>query len=226
MKIFEVPRNWRTIDYPEDTIGSASITKTEYDEGFQLMEGVDGYELSQTIEPITITELNIDGETVMIDDPMHWIGMKKLAEACEGRVLIGGLGLGLILHHLVKNDKVSKVDVVEINEDVITLIKPLLPRDDRVTVHHHDIFAHRWVHRDYDTIVLDLWVKHDNEAMTIAGAVGGMSLIPTYMRFKANNPHSKIYVWGHRDSAINPAVEPVSEEYMALVRNMTELEAN
>ena len=74
------------------------------------MEGVSGYEFFELLKDIVVTELRINNEVVMVDDPMHWIGMQRLAEACEGKVLIGGLGLGLILHHFINNKKVTSID--------------------------------------------------------------------------------------------------------------------
>lgn len=159
MRVLKI-KNWKTVDYPEKRYKSASITKTVYKEGYYLMEGVDGYDLFQVLKPITVTELRINNNVVMVDDPLHWIGMQRLAEACKGKVLIGGLGLGLILRHLKRNKNVSKIVVVEINKDVIELIKPLLPEDKRVSIYLGNVLDFEWrTLYKWDTIVLDLWVK-------------------------------------------------------------------
>jgi hypothetical protein len=219
MKVLEI-KSWKTkaTDYPASSFGSASITKTVYKKGLYLMEGVDGYELYHLKKPAVITELRINGEVVMVDDPLHWIGMQRLAEACKSRVLIGGLGLGLILHHLASNENVSEVKVVEINSDIINLIKPLLPEDDRVEIVNDDVF--KYVHGNYDTIVLDLWVRGEDTKTKIAGLNEEFPPFIAYLRFKANNPKANVYVWGLRDPAINPAVKPVSKEYINLIYNM------
>lgn len=207
--------------YPQQTIGSASITKTRCARGgIYLMEGVDGWELYKLTKPIIVTQLKINGKGVMIDDPLHWLGMKRLAEHCRGRVLIGGLGLGLILHHLKDNKAVAKIDVVERNLDVITLIKPLLPEDKRVTIHHSDVFGDEWVHGDYDTIVLDLWVKKGKN-LSVAGTNEHTGITRTYLRFSANNPQAEVYIWGHRDPEINPAVGQVSEIYLRFCEELS-----
>ena len=221
MKTFHLPLDWKTIDYPEKTHGSASINKLQYDEDLYLMEGVDGYELYEIEYPLTVTELLINGDTVMVDDPLHWLGMQRLAEACTGKVLVGGLGLGLILHHLAKNNKVTEIHVVEINQDVIDLISPLLPKDDRVTIHCSNILFHEWVHGEYDSIVLDIWVKHGDK-VEVAGQGEGIGLLTGLMRFKFNNLDSKVYVWGSRDPEENPSVQPVSDEYIEMIREMRE----
>jgi len=223
MKEFKTLRvgEWKTVDYPVKSLGTASITKTKYRRNIYLMEGVDGYELLKVTKPITITELRINGKVVMLDDPMQWIAMKRLAEACKGRVLIGGLGLGLILHHLVGNKRVKSIDVVEINKDVIDLIKPFLPDDDRVKIHHDDVLSYKWVHGNFDTIVLDLWVKNVSETVVAGVTKYNVGITETMIRFQLNNPHAKVFVWGHRNPKVNPAVKRVSDLYLRLVKEMT-----
>lgn len=222
MKILTI-NTWNTIQYPKKVLGTASITKTHYRPNLYLMEGVCGYELFQVTKTINIIELRINGEVVMIDDPMHWLGMKELAKYSSGRVLIGGLGLGLILHHFVGNKKVTCIDVIEINKDVIALIKSLLPKDARLHIHHDNVYAYQWVHGQYDTIILDLWVKHNKKDIELAGQgkANSTDIVGTYLRFKFNNPKSKIYIWGHRNPSINPAVTQVSKEYEELLKQMS-----
>ena len=215
MKVLKI-KNWKTVDYPEKQYKSASITKTVYKEGYYLMEGVDGYDLFQVLKPITVTELRINNNIVMVDDPLHWIGMQRLAEACRGKVLIGGLGLGLILHHLKNNKEVSQIDVVEINKDVIQLIKPLLPKDDRVKIYCADVLKWIWLHRFYDTVVLDLWVK-DFESINIAGFNYNLNWLDVYMKVRKYMPQAEVYIWGIRNSNINPAYKGVSEEYLIML---------
>jgi len=220
MRTLKISSNWHTIDYPCKKTGSAEITKSKYEPGFYLMEGVGGYEFFQVLEPITITGLRINGDIVMVDDPLHWIGMKLLARACRGKTLIGGLGLGLILHHLTRNNKVSKIDVVEINEDVISLISPLLPKDGRRRIYLGDVFDYRWSCGDYDTVVLDLWIRPLGEKTSIAGADKRWNMKTAYMFFKTCNHKANIYIWGVRDPSINPAYEGVSEEYFEIIKNL------
>ncbi len=86
------------------------------------MEGVRGYDYFTVKKPIPITSLIVDRQTWMVDDPLHWYGMQDLAKAASGRVLVAGLGLGLVIHALEENEAVTAVDVVEIDEDVIGLI--------------------------------------------------------------------------------------------------------
>lgn len=143
-------------NYPSKEIGSAKICKDWYREGLYLMEGVAGYDFFWVKNKIPLTILQINGKTVMVDDPLHSIGMKKLAECSSGKVLVGGLGLGIIIHYLEKNPNVESVDVVEFNQDVIRLIEPLTPKT-KTKIYLGSIFDNKWKKGKYDTIILDLW---------------------------------------------------------------------
>lgn len=54
------------------------------------------------------------------------------------RVIINGLGLGMVLSAALSFDSVEHVDVVEIDERVIKLVGPHYLKDKRVTIHHAD----------------------------------------------------------------------------------------
>lgn len=54
------------------------------------------------------------------------------------RVLINGLGIGMVLSAALSFDRVEHVDVVEIDKRVIDLVGPHYLKDPRVTIHHAD----------------------------------------------------------------------------------------
>jgi len=103
-------------------------------------------------------KLIVDGYLVMSDTQMERSSNLTFILNANGHVLIGGLGLGMIVHPLMSNDDVSTVTVVERSPDVIDLIQPTLPNGKPVTVICADIFE--W-DRDrsikYDTIYFDIW---------------------------------------------------------------------
>jgi len=197
--------------YPEKRVRKARIKKAVYNEGLYYMEGVCGFDFFMVKKPITITVLQVKSRggwgDVMVDDPLHAIGMAELAKASKGRVLVAGLGLGLILHYLDRNESVTSVDVVEINKDVIRLIKPLLPEfkyDFRIIRQGFFDYITYKCKEEYDTVILDLWVGMGSEAMFLE-MLGAHSLV------KERLPHSNVYVWGVGKPDLNPAVkkEPI-----------------
>jgi len=196
--IFRV-ESWETpaTSYPLKKCGVAEINRKKYSKGYYFMEGVAGKVFFYVAKPIQVTLLKINNRIWMVDDPLHWIGMQKLAEHSNGKVLTAGLGLGLLSHALSYNENVERIDVVELNRDVIDLVSPLIP--EKVNVYHGNVFDYK--DGDYDTIILDLWVWKK--------APKGISsdMIGTFVYFKHYYPKSKVYVWGLTNSAINPAVD-------------------
>jgi len=193
--------SWHTpaSDYPLKRIGAAEIARRTKRRGYYRMEGVGGYMFYEVTKPVKTTELTINGETVMTDEPVNWIGMQKLAEHCYGRVLCGGLGLGLIVHALNKNEKVTEIKVAEINRDVIELVEPLLPSTNKLSVDLCDI--HKFSNAQlYDTVILDMWVGKGSKDMT-------MEMLDAFTQFKALNPKNQVFIWGHGSETFNPAID-------------------
>lgn len=94
---------------------------------------------------------------VMSNTPMEVstnIGFVRMA---TGRVLVNGLGLGMVLHQLLQKPDVTHVDVVEISEDVIKLTGPTFD-DPRVTIIHADALTWRPAKGvRYDAVWHDIW---------------------------------------------------------------------
>lgn len=180
--------------------GRAKITRTRYTKGVSRMEGVKGYEYLEVIKPITITTLQIGRETVMVDDPLQWIGMQELAKHCKGRVLIGGLGLGLILHALQNNKEVHSIHVIDNNPDVIELMLENIPIDKRIKIFKENFWGYIEGGKEYyDTVVLDIWWGDGSKKI-------GMEMFMASMKVKDALPDAKVMIWGHRDPEVNPAV--------------------
>lgn len=114
--------------------------------GLYSMERIGGLDAYYTVKlPVTyLQRRGRDGwHTWMTDDPVHWYGMKERVDALPGgHVLCAGLGLGLMVRHLLARPDVSLVEVVEIDADVIELLTPLLPVDPRLLVIHEDYYVH------------------------------------------------------------------------------------
>lgn len=127
---------WTTpaTSYMPDTVGRAAVVNVAYKRGFyaayQTGPECDkpGYDFYYLDRRTTITTLQIDGRTVMVDDPPHWWAMQAHASAYQGRVLVAGLGLGLILHALLDKPAVTHITVIEREPDVVQLVSPFLLR--------------------------------------------------------------------------------------------------
>jgi len=207
-------RTWKTpaTEYPLMKNGSAEITRKVQRRGYYRMEAVKGYTLYHVYKPIQITDLRINGKVVMTDEPINWLGMQALAEHSKGKVLTAGLGLGLLVHALLRNDKVTRVDVVEINQDVIQLVGAICTRTwnllrnstlptPKVNLHRRDIYDFNV--SSYDTIILDLWVKDAEEDWLITYG----QMLSAFNYFSNQNPAARIFIWGVGDEVLNPAID-------------------
>ncbi len=195
--------SWETpaTKYPLSKRGRVRLKRKPYRRGFYNMEGVRGYDYFTVKKPIPITSLIVDGETWMVDDPLHWYGMQDLAKAARGRVLVAGLGLGLVIHGLEENEAVTAIDVVEIDEDVIDLITPLIKMK-KTRIINDDFWRYLYeTEETYDTFILDIWV-YDETGTTKAG----YSMLSALGSVSTRFPSAKIYIWGIRDPKWNPAV--------------------
>ena len=152
---------------PEGPVGSARIRRTKYGRGYYHAYRFHGYEFfhARRSLPITVLEQYNTGawEEWMVDDPPHWWAMQTYAEHAEGRVLVGGLGLGMLTKLLLDNPRVTQVVVVEHNPDVVALIQPHLPTDPRLRIAIADFYdaAFTAAQDSYDHIIADLWVTNN-----------------------------------------------------------------
>lgn len=189
--------------YSLEKVGRAKITRSPLKKGFCWMEGVRGYATYYVKNPIPVTSLKLGREIVMVDDPLQWCGMQDLARHCKGKVLIGGLGLGLILHALQDNRDVTEIHVIENNFDVIELMLDNLPKDDpKWQIIPADVYwylDHRAKCQKYDTVVLDIWWGRGSARI-------GMEMLVASTKMKYALPDAKLMIWGHRNPEINPAV--------------------
>lgn len=152
-------RTWKTplTGVPLATVGRARLTRANY-RGTYHFEGVRGFEFYRT-KKLPVTGLQVRErfphqrprwQTWMVDDPLHWYGMAEAVAALPpGRIVVAGLGLGLMLHHMAADPRFTAIDVVERCADVVDLVRPTLPPDDRVALVVADFYGHLREKRAY-----------------------------------------------------------------------------
>ncbi len=162
---------WKTpaTDYPEKQIDSARIRHGFYGHGYFNNYGVRGYKYFDVTKQIPVTSLELKNEkskiweTWMVDDPPHFWSMQDYARNSIGRVLVAGLGLGLVAHELLNNIDVDSITIIEKNKDVIDLIYPLLPKaeDVKFQIINKDFydFIHESEEEYFDRIIVDIWTS-------------------------------------------------------------------
>lgn len=97
-----------------------------------------------------------DGKVIMSNTPAEIQDHMKFIRKASGKVLVGGLGLGMVLKCLLDNKAVTKVTVVEKSTDVIKLVAPSYTEDPRVEIINADIFEYT-PNEKYDCAWFDIW---------------------------------------------------------------------
>jgi hypothetical protein len=92
-------------------------------------------------------------DAVMNDTYAELALHERFVKAVTGKVLITGLGLGLLPTALLMKPGVTRIDIVELEADVIGLVRPHL-NDERVFIHHADAF-------EFDPSGTWDWAWHD-----------------------------------------------------------------
>lgn len=119
------------------------------------------------VEPGTYTRLiHIEAAAPMMSDTFHEINDSlHFINLARGKVLINGLGLGVVVKALLKKPEVLRIDVVELEQDIIDLVAPTYRKDSRFSVYHGDAFTFRFPKdATWDFAWHDIWpvIRTDN----------------------------------------------------------------
>ncbi|MCU6748075.1 hypothetical protein OCV51_10495 [Faecalicatena acetigenes] len=96
------------------------------------------------------------GEVVMSDTDMEKRTNAAFIRNAHGKVLIGGLGIGLIILAIQDKEEVEQIIVVEKNKEVIDLVGSQLPLNSKVAIVNDDVFEYK-PDLKYNTIYMDIW---------------------------------------------------------------------
>ena len=162
--------NWRTpvSNIPQQSIGNFHIKHRIVKAGTVLDMDVLGYDYCYYCEDTPMVILregileNNDTESVwMSDSPMEYYMAWELVAQTKGpNVLVGGLGLGLLVHLLTLRKDIENITVIEIVPEIIQMISPHLPPN--VKIIKGDFLHEIQVMDDFNTVIADLW-KTTNE---------------------------------------------------------------
>jgi hypothetical protein len=106
--------------------------------------------------------MHVRGELMMSDTVFERHTNSEFINAAKGNVLIAGLGIGMVLHNILDKPEVTRVTVVEINKDVITLVGAKFQHE-KLTIVNGNIFTFN-TQEKYDAIYFDIWptISQDN----------------------------------------------------------------
>jgi hypothetical protein len=114
----------------------------------------------------TYIRLKKNGEGIMMSDtPMERNTNRDFIKKANGDVIIFGLGLGLVIIPLLKKENVKSILVVELYQDLIDLVEPILKKHDtenKLSIIQGDCFEiHKSIPKDkkFDCIYGDIWIS-------------------------------------------------------------------
>lgn len=96
--------------------------------------------------------------TIMSNTDMEVATNREAYANATGRVLINGLGLGMILEAILSKPDVTYVRVIEAEQDVIDLVGPTFANDPRVEIIHADAMEYLPAKGErFDYVWHDIW---------------------------------------------------------------------
>lgn len=138
----------------------------------QIRSAMDGNSwLTRGLQPnFPYVRLVKKGEGVMMSDtPMERNTNKHILQKANGDVLIFGLGLGLIILPLLQKEDVKSIMVVELYQDLIDVVEPILNKNDttgKLTIIQGDCFdIHNHIDKEkkFDCVYGDIWISIDTD---------------------------------------------------------------
>jgi len=101
--------------------------------------------------------LHVGEQLMMSDTSMERISNRKFIENAKGRVLIAGLGIGLVIKNIIDNPDVEEIVVIEKYQDVIDLVMPKF-NNPKLKVICADIFDYELDKSEkFDCLYFDIW---------------------------------------------------------------------
>jgi len=114
------------------------------------------------VEPGTYCRLLVGGGVMMSDTRNEQRTNTAVIREARGRVLIAGLGIGMVVVPIARKPEVSSIAIVEKSPDVIALVAPHLLKatQGKLQVIEADIFEWKPAKgSSYDAIYFDIWAN-------------------------------------------------------------------
>jgi len=158
----ELPKsnNEIEVDVPDGESGSWKIDTVVVTREEAAIENMHMARYGRYVPPGVYKRLKRDGNTIMSNTPDEIQDHRTMfyqAKDSGGSVLINGLGLGVALKKVLSFENVTDVTVVELSEDVISLVSPYY-KDERLTIVHASAYDYKPPKgKRYNVVWHDIW---------------------------------------------------------------------
>lgn len=146
-------------DYRVETF-TVDAKESEETRLFSLFRGRDAY-----IPPGEYKRLMRKDTVVMSNTPMEVRTNSNFIQNAKGKVLINGLGLGMVLTAILNKPEVESVTVIEAAEEVINLVAPVYTCSPRINIIHANAFDYKPLKgQRFNAVWHDIWdfISADN----------------------------------------------------------------
>lgn len=101
--------------------------------------------------------LHVNGELMMSDTDMEKRSNRVFCSRAMGRVLVAGLGIGLVLYNIMDKPEVTEIIVIEKYQDVIDLVSPYF-NSPKIKIICADIMEWKPTKGEkFDSMYFDIW---------------------------------------------------------------------
>lgn len=146
------------VTVPEGVIGRHTISRFVIPEN--SIESIRLSMQGRGVKPGTYTKLERDRILVMTDTPAEMRDHSFAVSDAEGRVLIGGLGIGMVLQAIAKKPEVNHIVVFEREQEVVDLVWPHYKAmfGDKISIEVCDVMTRKPKKDErYDFAWWDIW---------------------------------------------------------------------
>lgn len=148
------------VDLPAGELDGARIEQFEVTRDGSFLSALNNH--GRHVRPGIYTKLTVDGRMWMSDTNDEWRDHTpaawRIQRSDSRRVLINGLGIGMVLKAALDCEHVEHVDVVEVDPRVVALVGPHYD-DPRVTMATADAYTKQWpTGTRWDVAWHDIWL--------------------------------------------------------------------
>jgi hypothetical protein len=146
----------------ENKKGNIKIFQKEIDEDqisfARLRDQINNRFEHMDAEPFTVTQLIVGWDVMMSDTKMEMVTNGEFMRRANGKVLIAGLGLGIIVHIIQDLKAIDEIIIIEKSKDIIDMVSKEMKFNKKVKIINEDIF--KWkpaAGEKFDTMWFDIW---------------------------------------------------------------------
>lgn len=135
-----------------------TFTISEADARFHNLRAAIKGESETFVTPGTFTRLSRGKTVVMSNTPFEVVTNTDFIRAAKGRVLINGLGLGMVVSAILRKPEVTEIVIIEKSPEVIGLVGPAFAHENRVRIINADCFEYTPPKGErFDAVWHDIW---------------------------------------------------------------------